>query len=463
MRSKISIYISLILSILLLYSSFTYFMASAKPEEIVLKVITRHGADILLAARKNFLKSDLAKKYNIRDVRFLPVGEPLWVDTIRSAGDIDVAWGGGPVLFDRLYVEGLLAPLKGEMIEKVMAKIPDEIMGSPMKRINKSDVYWVAAAISSFGFTVNKDYLRHYGLPEPDEWIDLANETYAATLPQPSVGCADATKSTSNTRMYQIILQRYGWEKGWIVITLMAANSRIYDQSGLVRDAVIRGDIGVGITIDFYGYTAQLESEACKYIVPSDGSIVNGDPIALLKTSKHPEAAKAFIAWVLSAEGQKIWLNPKINRLPSNAEVFDTPEGKEREDLRQAYLRTLNASVIEFSDELAMSYQYSMQWFFHATLVRPQEKLQRAWMELVNSKEKLTPERFRELVDILADPLKFKFTDPRTGEEVCFSQEYAQSINEEIFNNVDFRNDMVRIWKEAAEKRYEAVLQALSE
>lgn len=461
MKSRFNVYVSLVLG-LLLCLSLVHLIVFAEPEEIVLKVITRHGADILLAARKNFLRSDLAKKYNVKDVRFLPVGEPLWIDTIRSSGDIDVAWGGGPVLFDRLYVEGLLAPLKGPLIEEVMAKIPDDIMGSPMKRINRSEVYWVAAAISSFGFTVNKNYLEHYGLPEPDEWIDLANETYAVTLPQPSVGCADATKSTSNTRMYQIILQRYGWEKGWIIITLMAANSGIYDQSGLVRDAVIRGDIGVGITIDFYGYTAQLESEACKYIVPSDGSIVNGDPIALLVTSKHPEAATAFITWVLSAEGQKIWLNPKINRLPSNAEVFNTPEGKEREDLRQAYLRTLNASVIEFSDELAMSYQYSMQWFFHATLVRPQEKLQRAWMELVKAKERLTPERFKELMDMLANPLRFKFTDPRTGEEVYFTQEYAQSINEEIFKNVDFRNDMVRIWKEGAERRYEAVLKAIS-
>ena len=439
------------------------FIALSVPEEIVLKVITRHGADILLAARKAFLKSDLAKEYGVKDIRFLPVGEPLWVDTIRSAGDIDVAWGGGPVLFDRLYLEGLLAPLKGDLVEEVMAKIPDEIRGSPMKRFdNQSNIYWVAAAISSFGFTINSDYLDYYELPEPDEWIDLANETYAVTLPQPSVGCADATKSTSNTRMYQIILQRYGWEKGWIIITLMAANSRIYDQSGLVRDAVIRGDIGVGITIDFYGYTAQLESKVCKYIVPKDGSIVNGDPIALLTTSKHPEAAKAFIAWVLSAEGQKIWLNPKINRLPANAEVFETPEGKERDDLKQAYLRTLNASVIEFSDELALSYQYAMQWFFHATLVRPQEKLQRAWMELVKAKDRLGAEKFKELTDLLANPLKFKFKDPITGKDVVFTQEYAQGINEEIFRNVDFRDDIVRIWKEAAERRYENVLKAVS-
>ena len=54
------------------------------------------------------------------------------------------------------------------------------------------------------------------------------------------------------------------------------ANSRIYDQSGLVRDAAIQGTIGVGTTIDFYGYTAQLKNpEFCKYVLPADGTIVN--------------------------------------------------------------------------------------------------------------------------------------------------------------------------------------------
>ena len=433
-------------------------------EEIVLKVITRHMSDILVKTEKAFLESEYAEKYNIVDIRWIPQGPPLWVDTVKSAGDIDVAWGGGPVLFDILVEEGLLAPLEGSELEPVLAKIPDEISGSPMKRYDEEgNLVWVASAIASFGFTINEEYLEAHGLPEPDEWADLASEIYAATLPSPSVGCADATKSTSNTRMYEIILQRYGWEKGWIVITLLAANSRIFDQSGLVRDAVMRGDVGVGITIDFYGYTAQLQNPACKYIIPKDGSIVNGDPIALLKTSKHPEAAKAFIAWILSVEGQKIWLDPNINRLPANPEVFDTPEGMERSDLREMYETTLEASVIEFSDELARSYERSLQWFFHATLVRAQDKLQRAWMELVKAKAegRITEEQFEELVVELASPLKITFVDPKTGRETTFTQEYALSINDDLRVG-EFKDEIVRIWREAAEERYEKVLEILA-
>lgn len=437
---------------------------SLAPSGIVLKIITRHGSDITATAERLFLKSDYAKQYHIVDIRWLAVGPTLWINTINASGDIDVGWGGGPVLFDTLLNAGLLAPLTSENITEALEEIPDTIAGVSMKRYKEGEVYWVASAIASFGFTINKEYLEDEGLPEPRRWADLANETYAVTLPSPSVGTADATRSTSNTRMFEIILQAYGWEKGWKILTLKGANARIFDQSELVRDAVMTGEIGVGTTIDFYGYTAQLENPGvCKYILPEDGTIVNGDPIALLTTSKHPKAARAFIAWVISADGQKPWLDPKINRLPINPKVFDTPEGKERPDLEEIYNRTLEALVIPFSDELAISYEYSMMYFYHATIVRAQGKLVNTWMELTRAKAegKITQEQFLELVDELSNPLMLNFTDPDTGEQVTFTQEYAQSVNEKIRTNPTFKTEIVDEWIRAAEERYDKLLSEL--
>ncbi|MEM0014648.1 MAG: hypothetical protein QXX81_03190 [Zestosphaera sp.] len=91
--------------------------------------------------------------------------------------------------------------------------------------------------------------------------------------------------------MYEIILQAYGWDEGWKVLTTMAANSKVYSGSADVREGVIIGEVDVGITIDFYGYTAHYQNPDCKYIIPAGETIVNGDPIALLATSRYPEAA----------------------------------------------------------------------------------------------------------------------------------------------------------------------------
>ena len=438
---------------------------------IVLRVLTRHPSDILTEAKKKFLATSLAKKYNIVDIIWLPIEPPQWIDTINYAGqrpgqEIDIAWGGGPTMFDLLLKEGLLATINSSEVMDVIQDIPEEIAGSPMVRYDDNgNIKWIAAAIASFGFTINRQKLDQYGFSTPEKWVDLASPDFAVTLPTPMVGVADPTKSTSNTRMYEIILQIYGWNGGWKIITRMGANARIYDQSGLVRDAVIRGDIAVGITIDFYGYTAQLKNpNQCLYILPKDGTIVNGDPIALLTTSKHKEAAQAFIAWVLSPEGQALWMNPNINRMPVNPKVFDeTPEGRNRTDLKAAYDATLESTTIEFSDEMASSIEEAMRWFFFATITQAHDELQSLWKDLALAylSGKITQDQFNKLVDDLANPSKLEYTDPATGQKTTFTLQTAQNMNTKILEDVNYRNQLVSEWTQAAKQRYQAIHQEL--
>jgi len=428
--------------------------------KVTLQVITRHGSDITREAELLFLQSDYAKKYNIEDIKWIGVGSTLWAETIRRKDDIDIGWGGGPVLFDVIYREDLTAPLVSDEVQEYLSQIPDKISGVPAKRIDDGDVHWVGAAISSFGFTINTQVLQQEGLPEPSKWTDLSNETYAVALPSAVIGTADPTLSTSNTRMFEIILQTHGWEEGWKILTLMGANSKIYDKSELVRDGAILGEIGAGTTIDFYGYTAQLQKpDVCRYIFPEDGTLINADPIALLTTSPHPQAAQAFIAWVLSPEGQTPWLNPNINRLPINPEVFEIPAGEARADLEEIYYKSQEAVIIEFSDDLALSYEFTMMYFFHSTLVRPQLKLIDAWMDITLAKEEgeITHAQFMELADQLSNPLLFEFVDPDTGETETFTEEYAIEISSKIMEDSTFNQNIVDEWIRASEARYDAV------
>ena len=425
-----------------------------------LRMITRHGADILLAAENAFLETQFAKDHNIVNIEWLPVGATLWTETIARSGNIDVAWGGGPVLFDTVMGAGYLAPLDAPGILAIFEDIPLDLSGAVTRRVVDGQVYWSGAAISSFGFTINTAYLGRTGLPEPSTWADLASPTYAVTLPQPSVGTADATKSTSNTRMFTIILQIYSWQEGWDVLVRMGANSNIYDQSENVRDAVINGVIGVGTTIDFYGYTAQLENpELCRYIFPEDGTIVNADPIALLTTAQYPEEAMGFIEWVLSPEGQKVWLDPKINRLPVNPAVFNTTEGMARPDLKAVYEMTKTALTIEFSDEEAASYEAAMQQFYHATIVRPQLRLQSVWdkLSLALEEGRITREEFDGLALRLGDPHEITFSDPTTGQTTGFTVEYAQSINARIGVDAEFKDLLVSAWIASANAHYDGI------
>lgn len=434
-----------------------------KPE-ITLVILTRHPGDIIQKTKELFLNSDVAKQHNIVDLQFISVPPGLWART-AEAKSVDVGWGGGPTLFDTLYLEGLLAPLETQVVLEAINQIPDTLAGVPLKKTGPDGkIYWVSAAISSFGFTVNTELAEMYGLPIPQSWRDLAGLEMARILVEllePPLGIADPTTSTSNTRMYEIILQTYGWDEGWRILTLMAANAHIYGGSGDVRDAVIRGERIVGITIDFYGYTAQLKNPACIYISPPGETIVNGDPIALLKTAQNPEAAQAFIAWVLT-EGQKIWLDKDINRLPSNPSVFNTPEGSQRPDLKESFDKIAEARSIDFNDTLALSYEFMMQQYFKATLVDQHAKLQEAWALLVKSYLGgiITEEDFQRLRKMLTDPIEF--TDPLTGQKVMWSVDVAVRLNSEFFaGNTGILDNLLKEWRDAAAEKYQRVIDEL--
>ena len=436
----------------------------APREPVVLKILTRHPGEIQRATVEEFLKSDVAERYNIVDIKFYSVPPVAWISAIEKRGDFDVAWGGGPTLFDQLFTAGLLAPLTSPEVLDALNQIPDTFAGAPMKRVGDDGrVYWVAASVASFGFTVNHEVLGEYGLPVPQSWADLASPVYGRPLVEenrPVVSIADPTKSTSNTRMYEIILQAYGWDEGWIVLTGMAANSLIEDGSADVRDNVILGKVAVGITIDFYGYTPMKANPATEYIIPEGETIVNGDPIALLKTSKNPEAAQAFIAWVLT-EGQKIWFREDINRLPANPNAFELPEGRERGDLKAVWERLAEAQSLPFDDELALKIEAAMQLYFNATLVQLEGLLKEVWKALLSKyfAGEIGDEELSEYVRRLGEPLEY--VDPVTGERVRFTMEDAMRVTELLREDPRLRDTYISAWRDAAIERYEGLLEEL--
>ncbi len=442
---------------------------------VTLVIITRHESTILEKTREKFLNSQVAKELGIKNIQFVQAGPEQWETYIRKSIErgrpIDVAWGGGPTLFNYIDSLGFLEPINVNAqpaywaILYEMSKIPDTIAGVPTYK-NGTDgyIHWIGAAISSFGITVNHKLLKQHNLPTPQSWEDLTKPIYGKELPTtPLVGVADPTMSTSNTRMYEIVLQAYGWDQGWKILTLMAANSKIYDSSSGVRDAVILGEIAAGITIDFYGYTAMHQNPDCEYILPKGLTIVNADPIAIIKGTKHPVQAAAFVAWVLSQYGgQQIWLDPNVNRLPINPSVFNTTQGKERQDLLQAYKIATTTKGIAFNETLAGETERPMQFYFKATLVNAHDDLQKTWAAMVKAylDGKITKEQFNKLVDMLTKPFQFK--DPVSGKMVTFTKQYAIKINKEIAKP-NIYQALMSEWEDGARHRYQSTFQALQQ
>lgn len=217
---------------------------------------------------------------------------------------VDVFWGGGVDPFLQLKREGLLQPVK--LSPDVLRKLPKTIAGMPLY---DPQGYWFGAAVSGFGIVFNKAVLKTMRLKTPKTWEDLGDPKLFGW-----VEIADPRRSGSAHMMCEIILQAYGWEKGWEVLTHLFANAkRVQPGSEEPVSDVANGEVAAAPSIDFYAWTkiAEAGEEILGFVYPPKLTVINPDSIALLKGAPNRKVAQAFIQFVLSEQGQKLWLLPR--------------------------------------------------------------------------------------------------------------------------------------------------------
>ena len=233
--------------------------------------------------------------------------------------NFDIMFGGGAEIFQDIDDAKALQPLASTY------NLPKELNGVPLYAPDKN---WVGAALSGFGILANKSIADRDGLPLPKSWADFADAKYKGRIE-----LADPRQSGSSHTIDEVILQTNGWEKGWQILTAMAANSSgfISISSQLLSD-VKGGQAVFAPAIDFYGRTAVADSGGkLVYIEPQGQNIITPDPIGLLRGAPNKADAQKFVDFVMSTEGQKLWMFKK-----------DTPGGPKGNTLyRQSALPAL--------------------------------------------------------------------------------------------------------------------------
>jgi ABC-type Fe3+ transport system substrate-binding protein len=214
---------------------------------------------------------------------------------------VDLLFGGGLDPFLVLKQAELLQAYP--LPPTLHSEIPPSLGGMPLY---DPDMQWYGATLSGFGILYNKKVLARLRLPPVATWEDLARPAVFTW-----VGSADPRKSGSVHMMYEIILQAYGWEKGWEMITSIGANVRYFTQGATQtpKDTAL-GEVAYGLCIDFLAW-AQINdvgAEQLGFVMPKQLTVINPDGLAMLKGAPNQEAAAAFMRFVLSAAGQKLWL-----------------------------------------------------------------------------------------------------------------------------------------------------------
>lgn len=163
------------------------------------------------------------------------------------------------------------------------------------------DGYWTGLALVPAGFLVNNDVLKEKGLEAPKTWEDLADPKYKDEIIM-------ASPAISGTQ-YAILngtLQAWGEEKGWEIWTAINDNVDFYAKGGgEPGPKVCAGEYGIGI-LAMTGSTFALEKEyPVTAVYPEDMIPWTPAPIAIFKNSENKDAAKVFVDYYLSKEGQE--------------------------------------------------------------------------------------------------------------------------------------------------------------
>lgn len=223
----------------------------------------------------------------------------------ESDPDIDLFWASAPDAFSILHQSRLLAD-----IQHIEFLFPPSLHEFPLK----SDAY-LGFALSGYGIMLNKQYLKSHGLSMPKSWADLANAEYYSHL-----ALSSPSRSGTTHLMIETILQFYGWQQGWKLLLQIASNAAtITARSYGVPEGVEQGRFGLGLVIDFL--SQKIDSDNIHFIYASETQFLPAS-IALLKKSRHKDAAEMFIQFVLSPTGQKLLRKKGIARLPIDPAAY---------------------------------------------------------------------------------------------------------------------------------------------
>ena len=185
--------------------------------------------------------------------------------------------------YNEIKGKGMLLPYVSPEAKNIPANLKDP------------EGYYTGIRTSLLVIGYNPNLLKGNDIPK--DWVDLLNPKLKGWI-----GLADPT--LSGTALYSVValIQNYKWE----YFDKLKANGGIVaaGASDIVQK-IASGDLKAGIVVDYLARTAEKQGSPVKYILPKSGVIMVTGPVGILKTTKNEKAAKKFIDYILSIEGQK--------------------------------------------------------------------------------------------------------------------------------------------------------------
>lgn len=289
-----------------------------------LRIITSYQADVV-----DPLVEAFGREHPDIRIRVLNKNTHAAVDEVLAGNDrgFDLFWASAPEAFVVLDKAGRLADL--------------------------GDGSYADFAWSAVGWTWRNADDR----PVPQDWNDLLEPGF-----NQDIAMSHPMRSGTMHSLLETILQDRGWQAGWAWILELAGQlNTISARSFGVLEGVEDGDYSIGLTIDFLALTR--EGLNFRYGRPV---ILIPARIAALQGGAQPEAARAFVNFILSPEGQRILLRSDIRRIPVDPRI----RAEQPDVLDPEVLAALNFSWSRYDPELAAGRYWQVKQLFEAFVAR---------------------------------------------------------------------------------------------
>ena len=152
----------------------------------------------------------------------------------------------------------------------------------------------------------------------PKSYKDLLSEEAKDKLAMPS----PLTSGAATIHMAAITsTPDLGWE---FYEGLASQGANPQGGNGGTYKAIAGGEKLYGFVVDFLPIREMAKGAPVAFVFPEEGVSAVTEPVAILSTAQNPDAAKAFVDFLISAEGQQ--LAADMGYLPAHPEITP-PEG----------------------------------------------------------------------------------------------------------------------------------------
>ncbi|MBO8141606.1 MAG: ABC transporter substrate-binding protein [Firmicutes bacterium] len=205
-----------------------------------------------------------------------------------EAGEIqaDVIWFADIAFFDYLAREDLLLPL-----DIHVADLPEHFRYAGGRYHEVRQIFNVIAYNTR----------RWRGEP-PTSWKDMLHPNIRGRIAMASPLYSGAAFSTLGTL---VNIPEFGWS---YFEQLQEHGVVIERSNGVLAQKLASGEYAMVSVVDFMIRNLKNQGSPVEHIWPDEGAILIPTPVAVLKTSRNPGAATAFVEYLLSERGQRLFV-----------------------------------------------------------------------------------------------------------------------------------------------------------